>query len=182
MADARILRLQGKDLGVVQDAPTAAIVRLRSASPAMLQALGEAFSLAWSDAPNVCVRAAGAELCWLGPGEWALIGPAFDQIERAVAAHCAGAVHHVADMTGAWARWRLSGKAAEDLLARGCSLDLESFDASRATRSLLGQVNIVLVRQEAGWDVYAEHALAAHVRAWFLRAGRTFELYEVRET
>jgi len=172
--------LQGHGLSITQDAPKIAIVRLRGATTPMLAALGSELGVAWSDAPNTCARGSNIEVCWLGPGEWAVVGASLDRVQGAVETQCAGCLHHVAEMSDAWARWRLSGAAAEDLLARGCSLDLQKFDASHCTRTLLGQVNIVLVRQADAWDIYAEHALAAHMRAWFLGAGRTFELQEIR--
>ncbi|UPT63256.1 MAG: hypothetical protein M0D54_01420 [Hyphomonadaceae bacterium JAD_PAG50586_4] len=157
-----------------EDQPPAAIIRLRGASAFALAALGAALGIALPETPNTYARAGATLVCWLAPGEWAIIGAAIGDVRHSVQSLGEECTYHVADMSGAWLRWRLTGDRAAELLNKGCSLDLDPVSSSEVAcaRTLLGQVSILLVRNVDGWDIFAERALSAHIRAWFKRAAR----------
>lgn len=169
-------RAQAQALSIIEDSPAALILRIRDTGAGQQHgsALSRAFAVPWPDAPNTCARCEGATIAWLAPGEWAIIGLERELVHARVEAVCSGRLHHLADMSHAWRRWRIVGEEVDLLLAGGCSLDLHlsAFGVDRCARTLLGQIGVLLMRQGEGWSVHAESALAAHLRAWWLRAGR----------
>lgn len=176
MVEAAIIRrMIGDGVIVEQDAPQAAFVRLRGTGAMTLENLSVSLGVSISETPN-CVRRAGAfEVCWLAPGVWLLVGGSVLEVHEKVAAVCEGeAIHHVADAGEAWRRWRITGQNAGALIAKGCAVDLHPrmFPQSVCARTLLGQVNVLLVRERDAWTVFAERALEEFLWAWFARAGR----------
>jgi sarcosine oxidase, subunit gamma len=107
----------------------------------------------------------------LGPNEWLLGGPAdqgeaiFDAIESALA----GRVYALTDISHRQVAFELAGAEAAAVLNSGCPLDLSTtaFPAGSATRTLLGKVEIVLMRPNETptfrldvWRSFAEYAHA----------------------
>ncbi|GAM97361.1 sarcosine oxidase gamma subunit [alpha proteobacterium U9-1i] len=181
MADAAVVRrFLGEGLSIEEQLVSGAIVRLRKPDAALLGGIGAALTVPLPQKPNSLEREGGPQACWLAPGEWAVFGAKFEDVQTQVARVCAGAVtHHVADIGEAWRCWRVSGEAAEPILANGCPLDLEGVQGAKGcARTLLGQTNVLLVWTSDGWTIYAERALAQFIWAWFSRAGRAWNLCE----
>jgi sarcosine oxidase subunit gamma len=176
MAEATPLRaLEGPSLTIVEERPLLSILRLHNASAATVQNLGLALQLDWPSATNTLAAGADLEVCCVGPHEWVVIGLAHEVLCDRLNGALDGTLHHVADTSGAWTRWKIRGGAAAALLAKGCSLDLAAMRAGKdCARTLLGQFNILLVRHGAEWALYAERALADQVWAWLERAGQEF--------
>jgi heterotetrameric sarcosine oxidase gamma subunit len=152
-----------------RDAPATAMLRVRNVPTHALDTLGESLGVRWPHAPNSCARGNDVEVCWLGPREWAVIGLSGVALAQAVTPNLGLA--HVADVTDAWTRWRIRGAGALDVLAKGCSLDLDAFDQTCCARTLLGQVAILLIKQPDAWAIHAERALSEHLGQWFAQAG-----------
>lgn len=167
--------LEGPSLAISEDRPPLSILRLHNASDAMVQNLGLALQLDWPSAVNTLAGNAEIEVCCVGPREWVVIGLAHEALCDRLNGALDGALHHVGDMSGAWTRWKIRGVQAATLLAKGCSLDLAAMRAGQdCARTLLGQFNILLLRHEAEWTLYAERALADQVWAWLERAAQEF--------
>jgi len=167
--------IEGPGLTIVEDRPLLSVLRLHNASDAMVENFGLALQLDWPSAANTLAGNTEIEVCCVGPREWVVIGLAHEALCDRLNGVLDGALHHVADMSGAWTRWKIRGGAAAALLAKGCSLDLAAMRAGQdCARTLLGQFNILLVRREAQWALYAERALADQVWAWLERAGQEF--------
>lgn len=86
----------------------------------------------------------------LGPDEW-LIGGADtdgDLIQQETEAALAGRFYALVDVSHRNVAIEISGPGAAEALNAGCALDLsdEAFPAGSATRTLLGKVEIVLLR------------------------------------
>ena len=176
MAEPTPLRaLEGPSLTIVEERPLLSILRLHNASEATVQSLGLALQLDWPSAVNTLAGNAEIEVCCVGPREWVVIGLAHEALCDRLNGALDGTLHHVADMSGAWTRWRIRGDEAPLLLAKGCSLDLSAMRAGQdCARILLGQFNILLERHQAEWALYAERALADQAWAWLERAGQEF--------
>ncbi|MFV0298721.1 MAG: sarcosine oxidase subunit gamma [Hyphomicrobiaceae bacterium] len=92
----------------------------------------------------------------LGPDEWLILaplaqgnstaGPLGDEIGSALA----GTAHSIVDITHRDLTYRLAGPLVENVLSAGCALplDIRSFPAGRATRTLLGKTGVVLWRPD----------------------------------
>ena len=87
----------------------------------------------------------------LGPDEW-LIGlpeSEADLLPASAADDLAGRVHALVDVSNRNVGIEVEGARAAELLNAGCPLDLgeRAFPAGRATRTLLGKAEIVLIRR-----------------------------------
>jgi heterotetrameric sarcosine oxidase gamma subunit len=176
MVEPRWLRtLEGPSLTIVEDRPFLSILRLHNVSEAGVRNLGLALQLDWPSALSTLAGNGEVEVCCVGPHEWVVIGLAHEALCDRLNGALDGTLHHVADMSGAWTRWRIRGGEAPSLLAKGCSLDLSAMRAGQdCARTLLGQFNVLLERHHAEWALYAERALSDQVWAWLERAGQEF--------
>jgi sarcosine oxidase subunit gamma len=150
------------------------ILRLPDASKAVLKAVAAALGAAPPIAPN---HAIGGEprLLWLAPDEWAIVSRRQDpQVAARLARACEGALHHLADLMEGWTAFTIEGDAARGLIARGCSLDLHprAFAPDRCARTLMAQVPVLIERPSggAGFVLYVDRSLAAHMRDWLAGA------------
>ena len=162
------------DLTVSETAVTVSILRVRDAQTAS-DRLGRCFTTSWPTTPNR-VLGETPEIAWLAPGEWAVFAPA-GNLHARVAEACAGLTHHLADVSAGRRRWRIEGRFARDLLAKGCSLDTDPrvFGPGQCAQTLLAQVFILLIPRAsltgaAAFDVVADVSLAGHLRAWLADA------------
>jgi heterotetrameric sarcosine oxidase gamma subunit len=68
------------------------------------------------------------------------------------------------DVGEAWAGWSLAGEGAEDLLMRGCALDIPGIAPGDATRTVMAGVTVLLRRTGAArWELRVDRSYAA----WF---------------
>lgn len=173
-----IWRASGPDLAIEETAPATALLRIRAPHENVLMALGARLNLSWPVLPNTVSRAAGVEVAWRAPGEWAIIGWPYRSCLEAVTEPCHDSIWHLDDVTAAWRQWALTGGPSAALLSKDCSLDLHSrvFGSTACARTLLGPVGVMLVAQPGGWRVHADTAWNAHLRRWFLGAGREYGL------
>jgi sarcosine oxidase subunit gamma len=112
--------------------------------------------------PNRAVRLEGRSVLWLGPDEWLVFGGTEADYPDAAAA---------VDVSANRVAFELSGADARDVLAAGCSLDLERLAPGRCAQTLLAKAPIVLVRDDDDtWTVLVRPSFANYVRAWLLDA------------
>jgi sarcosine oxidase subunit gamma len=109
--------------------------RLEAASTALMSAHGLAFPAA-----NRVTASGNARAIWFGRDMALLVGAAPDPRLASVAA--------LTDQSDAWAAVSLSGKGAEDVLARLVPVDLRAthFKEGHTVRSLLGHMNASVTR------------------------------------
>jgi sarcosine oxidase subunit gamma len=134
-------------------------------------ALGEVADFPTAIALNRYVAKAQRWAARLGPNEWLLGGPA-DQGETmadAIESALNGRMHALTDISHRQIAFEIAGAEAAAIINAGCPLDLSAaaFPAGSATRTLLGKVEIVLMRpSEAStfrlevWRSFAEYAHA----------------------
>ncbi|BCM87536.1 sarcosine oxidase subunit gamma [Methylobacterium indicum] len=94
----------------------------------------------------------------LGPDEWLIGMPEgeADLLMEAVAADLQGRAHSLVDISHRNVGIEVSGALAAEVLNAGCPLDLgdAAFPAGRATRTLLGKAEIVLIRHAGPVPAY----------------------------
>jgi sarcosine oxidase subunit gamma len=135
------------------------------------EALGEIADFPSAIAINRYAAKAARWAARLGPNEWLVGGPA-DQGE-AIAATIESAlearVHALTDISHRQIAFEVAGSEAAAIINAGCPLDLSpaAFPAAAATRTLLGKIEIVLIRPNEAptfrlevWRSFAEYANA----------------------
>ncbi len=162
----------GDGLTIDETAPLFSVLRLRGATPIVFERLSSAFDCDWPRAPNTC----SGGVCWLGPGEWAILDRDPHKIDKQAIVACAGALYHVAHLGEAKRRWRLTGARAADVLARGTSIDVHprAFPPGACAQTRFAEIGALIVRpaSEAAFDLFADAAAAAYLRLWLQTAAR----------
>jgi sarcosine oxidase subunit gamma len=108
----------------------------------------------------------GRAALWLGPDEWLVI----DDAGGDPVADCARAkaLHSAVDVSHRNVAILVSGAGAEDVISAGCpqDLSLESFPVGAASRTILGKIEIVLLRTGEDafrvecWRSFSDYAFA----------------------
>ena len=126
--------------------------------------------------PNRVSRGPERANLWLGPNEWLIVsgkeeGPGLAAELTAVLAR-----RHVSvnDVSANRTIVELSGDAARDVLARGCSLDLHprAFAVDHCAQTLLANVQTLLEQTDdtPTFRVYVRPSLARYLADWLLNA------------
>ncbi len=111
---------------------------------------------------------------WLGPDEWLIVGepgtgPALEAALRAAIGDGRGAV---VDVSANRTTLSISGPRARELLAFGCSLDLDQrrFKPGRCAQTLLARANVIITpvgpASEPAFRVLVRPSFAAYLAAW----------------
>jgi len=132
-------------------------------------------------APNT-VSHGEHRVCWLGPDEWLLVtaagrtGGIVAELARALDGQHAA----VNDLSGAYAVYRIEGDAVCELLARGCTLDLDQtiFPSGSCAQSGLAKANVLLIRCTGSnaFDIVVRRSFSDYVAAWLRQAGRDWPI------
>jgi sarcosine oxidase, subunit gamma len=89
----------------------------------------------------------------LGPNEWLVAGPEVetDAIAQQIETALAGKVYGLTDISHRSVALEVAGPQAAAIVNAGCPLDLseKAFPAGSATRTVLGKVEIILIRARA---------------------------------
>jgi sarcosine oxidase subunit gamma len=115
---------------------------------------------------------------WLGPDEWLVVaepdtGPSLERTVREAIGEARGAV---VDVSANRTTLSVSGPRARDLLAFGCSIDLDErrFKPGMCVQTLLARANVVIVpvgpAVEPAFRVLVRPSFAAYVAAWLADA------------
>ncbi|MGN6584117.1 MAG: sarcosine oxidase subunit gamma [Rhizobiaceae bacterium] len=117
----------------------------------------------------------GRAALWLGPDEWLVI----DDAGGDPLADCAKAkgLHSAVDVSHRNVAIMVSGPAAEDVISAGCPQDLsiEIFPVGAASRTVLGKIEIVLLRTgEDTFRVECWRSFADYCIAFLSEAARGF--------
>ncbi len=125
--------------------PPAERVSLR-APAASVAALSKALGVSLPKAPKTSAAKDGRTALWLGPDEWLVI----DETGKDPLADCAGvkALHSAVGISHRNVGISVTGPAAVATVNAGCPQDLSltAFPVGAASRTILGKVEIVLLR------------------------------------
>jgi sarcosine oxidase subunit gamma len=111
----------------------------------------------------------------LGPDEWLIIGAPSDAdaLGSAITKTLADRFHALVDVSHASVAFAVDGPDAANILNAGCPLDLDigSFPAGSATRTILGKCEIILIRlNEREFRVECWRSFGEYVHAFLLEA------------
>lgn len=172
------LHLRAPTVAAERLAPlTFAVLRLRRPAAPTLEDLAHVLGAPLPQAGRIAEGRAGM-IAGLAPGEWCLVGGAWnrDDVIGAAARTCLASL---VDLTHGHASWRISGSDAGALLSKGCTLDFHDrgFPAGRAMQSALAQTFITILRPTtaAEFIVIAERSYADHLEAWLRDAFIEFD-------
>lgn len=147
------------------------VVRIRGLGEADAVALGGSFGGTWPLSPNTIQQ----NVCCLGPREWCILDVEPAVVAARMSQSIQAATFHVADLSAGCSLWRINGRRASDLLARGCSLDTSQprFPPGRCARTLFARVAAVLLRRtgESGFELITDASLDQHMQSWFRAVG-----------
>ncbi|MBX3598004.1 MAG: sarcosine oxidase subunit gamma [Rhizobiaceae bacterium] len=128
--------------------PPAERISLRAPS-ASVSALSRALGLQLPSKPKSSTTKGERTALWLGPDEWLII----DEAGKSPVADCAKVkeLHSAVDISHRNVAFSVTGSGCEATLNAGCPQDLSSdaFPIGAASRTVLGKVEIVLLRTGA---------------------------------
>ena len=143
------------------------------------QAVEKALGLILPEAGRAAT-AGPVTVLWLGPDEWLVVGEdggaaLVDVLRQALK----GVDAAVTDVSDARAVIRLSGSGAEDVLAKGCTLDLHHrvFGPGQVAQSTLAKADVIL-HQGAGdnlaFDIHVGRSFSEYLWLWLEDARRNY--------
>jgi sarcosine oxidase, subunit gamma len=171
--------LEGVDLPArVRELPFLAQVDVR-ADPSDAALLGRLRSALDAELPldpnTTSISADGSRhVLWLGPDEWLVLGEpgTGPSIEAGLRDAMAGGRGAVVDVSANRTTLSISGPRARDLLAFGCSIDLDarSFGPGRCVQTMLARANVIIApvgpADEPAFRVLVRPSFAAYVADW----------------
>ncbi|HVW55091.1 MAG TPA: sarcosine oxidase subunit gamma [Rhizobiaceae bacterium] len=186
VAAARALKLEGRGQTTrsvsIQPAKPAKRISLRAPEESV-GSLSRALKVPLPMTPKSASFAKGGDFggkggraaLWLGPDEWLVI----DDAGGDPLADCAKAkgLHSAVDVSHRNVAILFSGSAAEDVISAGCpqDLSLEAFPVGAASRTVLGKIEIVLLRtDESAFRVECWRSFSDYCFAFLLEAARGF--------
>ena len=158
-------RLTGGPAVTIRPAEPCRRLALRASADAV-PLLSAALGIALPVKPKQSAGAKGRVALWLGPDEWLVI----DEVGGDPVAECAGvkALHSAVDVSHRNTAILVEGHGAADVLNAGCPQDLSlaAFPVGACSRTLLGKIEIVLLRTGDNsfrlecWRSFSDYAFA----------------------
>jgi sarcosine oxidase subunit gamma len=123
---------------------------------------------AWEDGPRAAL--------WLGPDEWLILGPPGSQstIAHELEAALDGTHRSIVDVSDNRVALELSGPGVKELLAKGCSLDLDprSWRVGSCAQSLLARAQVILHERAESTGILVRPSFADYLVDWILDSTR----------
>ena len=166
----------------VRELPFLAQVDLRAdpTDAALMARLTEALDARPPTEPNTAVVSGGGtrHVLWLGPDEWLILGEpgTAPELERALRDAIGDGRGAVVDVSANRTTMSVSGPRARDLLAFGCSIDLDErrFKPGMCVQTLLARANVIIVpvgpAVEPAFRILVRPSFAAYLAAWLTDA------------
>ncbi len=155
-------------------------LRADPADAALMARLAETLGARPPTEPNTTVISADGtrHVVWLGPDEWLILGepgtaPVLESGLRAAIGDARGTV---VDVSANRTTISVSGPRARDLLAFGCSIDLDErrFKPGMCAQTLLSRANVIIVpvgpAVEPAFRILVRPSFAAYLVAWLTDA------------
>ena len=120
--------------------------------------------------PDPCTFTSGhgVDVLWMGPDEYLVLAEPGRQAELEAA--LSGACDAVVDVSAQRNVYRLTGSHAADVLAHGCSIDLEVAPPGTCVQTLLARTGIVLMVREDGFTILVRQSFSDYFTAWLADA------------
>ncbi|MEV6648275.1 sarcosine oxidase subunit gamma family protein [Amycolatopsis sp. NPDC051371] len=114
----------------------------------------------------------GVDILWMGPDEYLVLGPELAREGSDLEAELSreSSVLAVVDVSAQRNVVRLTGEHARDVLAHGCSIDLEVSPPGTCVQTLLARTGIVLMVREEGFTILVRQSFAGYFGAWLADA------------
>ena len=128
--------------------------------------------------PNRVVESDGVRIIWLAPSEWLLVTVpgAQGDLESALRSALGDLFAAVTDVSSGFTTIEISGHAARDLLARGCTLDLHPrvFAPGHSAQTLFAKASVTIVQLSAApvFHLIVRRSLAQYLWHWLDDAAR----------
>jgi sarcosine oxidase subunit gamma len=166
----------------VRELPFLAQLDLRAdpTDAALTARLADAIGARPPTEPNTAIVSddGSRHILWLGPDEWLILGepgtgPALEAAVRAAIGDGHGSV---VDVSANRTTLSVSGPRARELLAFGCSLDLDErrFKPGRCAQTMLARAQVIIVpvgpAEEPSFRVLVRPSFAAYLAAWLTDA------------
>lgn len=138
--------------------------------------LREGDSLLGVALPGPCTFTSGNDIdvLWMGPDEYLVLGPELSRESSDLEAELSreSSVLAVVDVSAQRNVFRLTGAHAADVLAHGCSIDLDPAVSPPGTcvQTLLARTGIVLMVREEGFTILVRQSFSDYFRAWLADA------------
>ena len=134
---------------------------------------------------NTVSSTASGLVVWLGPDEWLVLSPAARPgLDGDLKAAAGTTPVSVVDVSAARTIVAVGGKAARDVLAHGCALDLHAsrFPPGSCAQTRLALANVVLIAPPAQSDfsqsptfyILVRSSFAAYLATWLLDAASEY--------
>ena len=127
-------------------------------------------------APCTFTRSEHADVLWLGPDEFLILAPtdARDELPLRLRAAIGDEFASVIDVSAQRTTLRLSGPLTQDILARGCSIDLDpqTSPAGTCVQTLLAQTGVILLvhAPPTSISLLVRPSFAPYLTAWLTDA------------
>ncbi|WP_086850684.1 sarcosine oxidase subunit gamma [Amycolatopsis kentuckyensis] len=122
------------------------------------------------DLPTPCTFTSGngVDVLWMGPDEYLVLAEPGRQAELEAA--LSRESDAVVDVSAQRNVVRLTGSHAADVLAHGCSIDLEVSPPGTCVQTLLARTGIVLMVREEGFTILVRQSFSDYFRTWLADA------------
>ncbi|MEU7783161.1 MULTISPECIES: sarcosine oxidase subunit gamma family protein [unclassified Amycolatopsis] len=125
-------------------------------------------------APCTFTSGNGVDILWMGPDEYLVLGPALSRESADLEAALSRESAAVVDVSAQRNVVRLTGAHARDVLAHGCSIDLETAPPGTCVQTLLARTGIVLMVREEGFTILVRQSFSDYFHAWLADASREY--------
>ncbi|WP_318306291.1 sarcosine oxidase subunit gamma [Amycolatopsis solani] len=114
----------------------------------------------------------GVDVLWMGPDEYLVLAEPGRQAELEAALSRESAA--VVDVSAQRNVVRLTGPDAAEVLAHGCSIDLEAAPPGTCVQTLLARTGIVLMVREEGFTILVRQSFSDYFKAWLADASSEY--------
>jgi sarcosine oxidase subunit gamma len=114
--------------------------------------------------PNTIAELDDRRVLWLGPDEWLVLGGTEADYPEAEAA---------VDVSAERVAFELTGPGTLDVIAQGCSLDLDRVAPGSCAQTLLARAPMILQRDGSDkWTILVRRSYSNYIRAWLTDASQ----------
>jgi sarcosine oxidase, subunit gamma len=137
--------------------------------------LRDGHALLGADLPGPCTFTSGngVDVLWMGPDEYLVLAEPGREAELETALREEGAAA-VVDVSAQRNVVRLTGSLAADVLAHGCSIDLEVSPPGTCVQTLLARTGMVLMVRKEGFTILVRQSFSDYFKAWLADASREY--------
>ncbi|MDQ7803731.1 sarcosine oxidase subunit gamma family protein [Amycolatopsis sp. A133] len=113
----------------------------------------------------------GVDVLWMGPDEYLVLAqPELSRESSDLEAELSRESSAVVDVSAQRNVVRLSGEHARDVLAHGCSIDLEVSPPGTCVQTLCARTGIVLMVRDEGFTILVRQSFSDYLTAWLADA------------